>query len=844
MVKIESFEKQPPILKEVTVTLHYHRYDNDYDGWNLWVWLEGEAGRMVEFSQEDSYGRVAVFTLQSPDEIKRVGFIIRKSTAEDDWAGKRFDDRFITSFDRSGKAEVWLMQGMERIYEQLNDVTVFPGIISAKIDKWDEITVLTNLSFDWKHDNLQVSLDGAEIKKVRAEKDHAGSDLANRLVIKTKNRLSLTKKYEVNISHFGYCEVTFGDIMRTKKFDQLFKYDGFLGADYSPEQTFFSVWSPPAQEAEVKISMDDQIHLYKMQQADCGAWHLNLPGDWDGAQYLYRVRIGKEWRETQDPYAKAVSVNGMHSAVIDLKKTRPLSWKKSARTLASPVDAVIYELHIRDATIHPDSGTFNKGKYLGLAEEGTVTTHGFSTGLDYLAELGVTHIQLLPFFDYWTVDETKLDQPQYNWGYDPKHFNAPEGSYSTDPHNPALRIKELKTLIQAIHDRGMSVIMDVVYNHVYDVSRSPFHQLVPGYYFRYAKNGKLSNGTGVGNDTASERAMMRRFIVDSLVYWATEYQIDGFRFDLMGIHDVETMIAARKALDEVSPSIIMLGEGWDLQTALPDHLKANQHQAGQMKGIAHFNDALRDHLKGNTFSKQDNGFINGRIGMRYHLLQGVSAGMKVPYDRKTFTSPEQVVNYAEAHDNHTLWDKISFTSPNASMSDHKRMHRLATSIVLLSQGIPFLHAGQEFMRTKFGVENSYRSPDDINKLDWHRREEFSQTVQYVKGLIKLRKGHPAFRMRTKEEVIEHMHFHPTDERLIAYDLIADRGPYERYAVIHNAHGSPIKYHLDSEGPWHVLSDGIQADSKPLSVLRSDLVNVSRHSTCVLALPFSSVDIRE
>ncbi|MDZ5713196.1 type I pullulanase [Jeotgalibacillus haloalkalitolerans] len=844
MVRIESYEKQPPLLKEVTVTLHYHRYDHDYEGWNLWVWLEGETGHMVEFSEEDSYGKTAVFALQSTEEIKRVGFIIRKSTEENDWAGKRFDDRFITSFDPSGHAEVWLMQGMERIYENLNDVTVFPGIISAKIDKWDEISVLTNLSFDWEHDNLHVALHGAEIKKVRVEKDNAGSDLANRLVIKTKNRLSLTKQYQVNLSHFGYCDVTFGDIMRTKKFDQTFKYDGFLGSQYSPEQTSFCFWAPSARQAEIKLFKNGEVFLFKMNHGECGTWHIDLAGDWEGAHYLYRVRIGKEWRETQDPYAKAVSVNGTRSAVVDLGKTNPASWKPVTRTLESPVDAVIYELHIRDATIHEDSGVFNKGKYLGLAEQGTVTAHGFSTGLDYLAELGVTHVQLLPFYDYWTVDETKLDQPQYNWGYDPKHFNAPEGSYSTDPTHHALRIKELKTLIQAIHDRGMSVIMDVVYNHVYDVARSPFHQLVPGYYFRYTRNGKLSNGTGVGNDTASERAMMRRFIVDSLVYWATEYQIDGFRFDLMGIHDVETMRAARSALDNIDPAIMMLGEGWDLQTALPDHLKANQYQADQMKGVAHFNDALRDHLKGNTFSKQDNGFINGRIGMRYHLLQGVSAGMKVPYDRKTFISPEQVVNYAEAHDNHTLWDKLCFTTPNANMSDHKRMHRLATSIILLSQGVPFLHAGQEFMRTKYGVENSYRSPDEINKLDWHRREEFNQTVNFIKGLIRLRKAHPAFRMRTKDDIVNQMHFHATDERLIAYDLTPAEGRYERYTVIHNAHGGPVKYHLDSAGPWHILADGIHADSEPLGVLRSDVVEVSRHSTYVLALPFNSMDSRE
>ncbi|TFE02503.1 type I pullulanase [Jeotgalibacillus sp. R-1-5s-1] len=837
-----SPDRKPGNLhREVTITLHYHRYDHDYDGWNLWVWLEGQKGKMVEFSSQDSYGKKAVFTMEDPAGIKRVGFIIRKSTEENDWASKRFDDRFISSFNKEGQAEVWLMQGMEKIYTHINDITVYPSILSAKLNKWHEICVRTNLAFDWDHDNIAVNLEGATIKEIRVNKDHEASDLAHHLTIVTNEKLSLSQRYRVAISHFGYCDVSYGDIVRTKPFDRRFYYDGFLGSFYTPEKTSFAFWSPSAHKATLVVYQNRKTkepNLYQMNKGSNGTWHFDLDGDWHEARYLFRVKIGKEWFEAVDPYAKAVTVNGTRGVVLDMGKTNPYHWNRTKPALTSPTDAIIYELHIRDASIHEESGILQKGKYLGLAELGTATPDGFSTGLDYIADLGVTHVQLLPFFDYWTVDETMLDTPQYNWGYDPKHFNAPEGSYSTDPYDPALRIKELKTLIQAIHDRGMRVIMDVVYNHVYDVNRSPFHLLMPGYFFRYTKDG-LSNGTGVGNDTASERAMMQRYMIDSVVYWAKEYHIDGFRFDLMGIHDVETMNEIRLALDDVDPSIIILGEGWDLQTSLSGNKKANQENAYKMPGIAHFNDSLRDDLKGSNFSDQDNGFVNGRPGYRHRMLQGISAGMKVPYDRKSFVSPAQVVNYVEAHDNHTLWDKLQLTNPGSSGIERRKMHKLATSIVLLSQGIPFLHAGQEFMRTKQGVHNSYRSPDSINQLDWFRREEFNQDIEFVKGLISLRKSARVFRMRSMEEIMQNMHIYPTDDHFIAYKLNGDQhSPYREYIVIHNAHVHPVPFHLEKNGSWHLLIDGERAGREPLSIVRSDLVEVPGLSTCVVALPFN------
>lgn len=827
--------------KKVSITLHYHRFDGDYSGWNLWVWLEGQNGKKVEFSEEHSFGRSVTFEMEDPSGISRVGFIIRKSTEQNDWASKRFDDRFITSFDDNGRAEAWLVQGSEKIFRHENEINVSPEILSAKLNNWHEIVVRTNLSFDWDHDKIMVNLKGATIKAIVVAKDHYSSDLAHQLTIITEEKLSLGTAYQVEISHFGHCDVSYGDIVRTKEFEQVYTYSGSLGAIYTKESTLFRVWSPTAH--EMILAVNQEVHrekpdYYPMEKGPNGTWHMELAGDLNGALYEYHVKIGNQWTVAVDPYARAVSVNGEKGAVINLSQTNPPGWELPSPPFTHFEDAVIYELHIRDATIHQNSAVVNKGKYKGLTETATINSDGVTTGLDYFSSLGVTHIQLLPIFDYCTVDETKLDTPQYNWGYDPKHFNAPEGSYSLNPFQPDARVRELKELIHAIHEKGMRVIMDVVFNHVYDYSESSFHHLVPGYYFRYTQDGGLSNGTGVGNDTASERSMMKKFIIDSLLYWAKEYKIDGFRFDLMGIHDVETMNEARSALTEVDPSIIMLGEGWDLLTPLPSDQKANQHNAYKMPGIAHFNDSIRDHLKGNNFSDQDNGFINGRSGYNYQLKQGISAGMNVPYDYQTYSEPNQVVNYVEAHDNHTLWDKLMLTNPHSSEEDLKKMHKLATSIILLSQGIPFIHAGQEFMRTKDGDHNSYRSPDRVNKLDWDRRAEFVQEIRYVKGLISLRKSSEAFRMRSKQAIKDRLHFYPSDEHLIAYRLQAlkEDEKYSEYIVLHNAHYHAINFHLDSNGPWHLLVNNHQAGTEALSIIKRDRIEVSGLSTFVLGLP--------
>ncbi|ETT75949.1 pullulanase [Paenibacillus sp. FSL R7-277] len=612
---------------------------------------------------------------------------------------------------------------------------------------------------------------------------------------------------------YGDPAATSGISVFDRNFDELFSYDGEdLGLTYSASGSAFCLWAPTAQEAELvlypswKDAAQRQIPMVRDVR---GTWRLSVPGDLDGMFYTYRVRIGELWDEAVDPYARAIGVNGDRGAILDLRKTDPARWTQDKPPLADPVDAVIYELHLRDLSVHPASGIKHKGQYLGLVEAGTRGPEGIATGLDHIASLGVTHVQLLPIYDYATesVDETRLDEPHYNWGYDPKNYNAPEGSYASDPYVPGLRIRELKTMIQALHDRGLRVIMDVVYNHVYDGFRVNFTKLVPGYYLRYKQDGRLSNGSGCGNDTASERRMMSRFIVESVLYWAREYHIDGFRFDLMGLHDVGTMNEIRRRLDDLDPSIITIGEGWVMDTELAEDLRANQCQANQMPGIGHFNDGFRDAVKGNIFLHDQKGFISGGFGFERNVKAGIAGAIYYgPGLGQYAQEPQQCVNFVECHDNHTLWDKLVLSTAGVEDGQRRAMHHLASAMVLTSQGIPFIHAGQEFLRTKDGVENSYKSPVEVNWLDWERCAEHAGSVAYMKQLIALRAAHPAFRMRTADEIRDHLVFEEAPAQAVAFTLRDHAGgdSAEHLYVLYNANPEGATLMLPELGEWDII----------------------------------------
>ena len=625
--------------------------------------------------------------------------------------------------------------------------------------------------------------------------------------------------------------------VRSNDFDNYFSYDGELGALYEKEGTLLRVWTPTAKSVEVWIYADDSFKgpstKIEMVQKPKGIFEAYLPGDQHGTIYVYKILfLNNRESISVDPYARATTVNGTKSVIADLNRTNPDGWGERLPAFGLPEEAIIYELHIRDFSISETSGIVNKGKFLGLTEKNTQNASGRKTGLDYLIDLGITHIQILPMFDYATVDEANLTEPQYNWGYDPLNYNVPEGSYSTDPFDPFNRIFELKQMIRTLHDNGLRVIMDVVYNHVYDPKDQALERTVPGYFYRYNADGSLANGTGVGNDTASERHMMRKYIIDSVKYWAKEYHLDGFRFDLMGIHDSVTMNAIREALDKIDPSIIIIGEGWEMSTPLPEDLKASQRNAQAMPRIAHFNDSIRIALKGSDFGdEKDRGFISGKNYLEDLLLRNIKGAMHLS-SHSSYVDPEQVIQYVEAHDNLTLYDKLLRSNPDDSEEVRIKRHTLATSIVLLSQGVPFIHGGQEFLRTKAGVANSYQSPDEINQFEWERVTTYQESVAYVKGLIALRKSEYLFRLHTHEEIDAHFTMLSENFNIIAFSLTNSE---KKYIVIFNGNRSDVIFRIQ-KGKYAILVEDNQVflESMPEAVLMEKIL-VKAHTTSVLCV---------
>jgi len=540
-----------------------------------------------------------------------------------------------------------------------------------------------------------------------------------------------------------------------------------LGLTYSADKSTFRIWAPTAENAQLVLYSEghggEAGKFFEMEKSTGGTWLLVLPGNQSGKFYTFRVKVLGEWSaEVPDPYAKSVGINGMRAMIMDLNQTNPAGWEKDkSPVFKNKTDAIIYELHVRDASISPTSGIKHKGTFLGLAESGRKNKAGLSTGLDHIKDLGVTHIHLLPLYDFNSVDE-EYPEKKYNWGYDPLNYNVPEGSYSTNPYDGITRIKEFKSLVKRFHDNGLRVVMDVVYNHTALTETSNFNQLVPNYYYRQTKDGKFSNATACGNETASERPMFRKFMLESMKYWVQEYHIDGFRVDLMGVHDIATMNLISKELHKIKPDILIYGEGWTAGSSpLPDSMRAIKANAYKLDRIAVFSDDIRDGIKGSVFEHEDKGFASGKPGMEESIKFGIAASCKhtqVDYSKVNYSKapyskqPYQTISYCECHDNHVLWDKLAISAKSASVEERVNMHKLALSIVLTSQGISFLHAGTEFLRSKQGVENSYQSPDSINEIDWDLKTRNIEVYEYVKSLIKLRKEHPLFRLTTQKDI--------------------------------------------------------------------------------------------
>ena len=617
--------------------------------------------------------------------------------------------------------------------------------------------------------------------------------------------------------------------------------------------THFTLWSPMAVQAQVLLYDQDRnsapTDTLDMRRGGQGTWRVSVPQQLYGKFYTFRIKDEKgQWLdETPGVWAKAVGTNGKRAAIIPMDATDPAGWDTDRGPVVDNItDAVIYEMHHRDFSIHPSSGIVNKGKFLALTEQGTHTPQGDKTGIDHLKELGVTHVHILPSFDYNSVDESNLPSNGYNWGYDPVNYNAPEGSYSTNPADPATRIIEMKEMVKALHDAGIGVIMDVVYNHTAENDGSNFSLTAPGYYYRHRPDGSYSDASACGNETASEREQMRQFIVNSVKYWAKEYHIDGFRFDLMAIHDTETMNQVAAELKKINPSIFVYGEGWTAgDSPLPVENRALKENVSKMPQIAVFSDDIRDAIKGHYSKADDQGFATGKPGNEETVkigIVGATAHPQVDYSKGNnskfayASAPTQIVNYVSCHDDLMLTDKLRKSMPGASEDELQRAARLAQTIVFTSQGTPFMFAGEEVFRDKKGVHNSFQSPDSINAIDWNLKHKNAAQFDFYRNLIALRKTHPAFRMTTAEDVARHIVFDKVDRNnLISYSIKdnANGDIWREIKLVFNGADTSAEVKIP-KADWIIVAEDGQLNPDGLGRTRGGRMTVAPRSALILA----------
>lgn len=604
---------------------------------------------------------------------------------------------------------------------------------------------------------------------------------------------------------------------------------------YAPEKTTFTFWSSIAEKMEVRLynTYDAaEFEVITLQEKNDDYWTATVKGDQLGKFYTVCSYQNGEWgQESPGIFAKAVSVNGQKAAIIDMQATNPEGWENDQRpAMTDPTDVVVYETHMRDFTIDATSGIANKGKFIAFTEHGTQTAEGLASGIDHLKELGITHIQILPMYDYGSIDETTLDLNKYNWGYDPVNYNVPEGGYSTNPYDPATRIREAKTMIQALHAAGIRVIMDVVYNHTYSVEGCALGRVVPQYFYRMNEDGTYANGSGCGNETASDKEMMRQFMVESVCYWAREYHIDGFRFDLMGIHDQETMRQIRAALDEIDPTIITYGEGWAASSpAYPYEQLAMKQWTYTMPRVGAFSDDIRNALIGSPFDHH-RGFASGNTASRGAVCYGLVACPDWSGE------PMQHVSYITCHDNYCLRDRIEVAAAEETEATKLRMNKLAQTAVMVSQGMTFFYGGEELFRTKQGVENSYQSPDSINVIEWANKQTYNDLYTYYREIIKIRRQHKGFRLGTAELVKNHVEFpETTQEGLIIYRIKDLQGidTASSLVVLLNGTAEAIEAEIP-QANYTVLAHDAQANANGMGTIEGGKVQVAPYSATILA----------
>ena len=743
------------------LTLYWSYPGGSYENCDVWVWFPGRDGH-GELFHPCAYGAKVV--LNVPQDVSEVGFIVRRDCSDpggSSWgsATKDFDgDRFaeITGRDTT----IYLKSGEQMQYTSRDGgVTLDP----IRVFKLAGIQSPTEIRYSLSPAKRIASLDEVAVYDGDTRLALSGlSSLNNEVVsgtITLAEPLDLSHSYEVEIEGYGRIPALPTGIFDSQEFLDAYVYEGDdLGATVKGGKTVFKLWAPTASAVTLNLyeAGDGGAAFAEvpMTPGDKGVWSAEYDCGY-GVYYTYSVTTALGTQEAVDPYARSAGLNGERGMVVDLRATDPAGFRASGYCdgLTSYGDAVIWEVHVRDFSNALSSSRY-PGKYLAFTEEGLTNAASLPAGLDYLKWLGITHVHLQPVYDFATVDEGS-DAPQFNWGYDPKNYNVPEGSYATDARDGAVRVNELKQMVQSLHNCNIGVVMDVVYNHTYSLD-SNLNKIVPYYYYRFAADGTPSNGSGCGNETASDRAMFRKYMVDSVCYWAQEYKIDGFRFDLMALHDLETMQAIESALHAINPKALIYGEGWSGGTsALRDKLQANQANIRQItasKGaigsIAVFNDAIRDGLKGSVFDPKDAGYINGSVNKATagKLIFGLLGGEKTP-GISWSVDGAMVINYMSSHDNNTLWDKLHMTCPDASEEELLAMNRLGAGVVMIARGTPFFLAGEEMLRTKGGDGNSYASSDAVNNLDWDAltpQSEAWHMAEYYRELIALRRSNAFF----------------------------------------------------------------------------------------------------
>ena len=822
-VQAEEKPQEEPSSDEYTLereagcnqlTIYWTAPSINFDTSDVWIWYGEKAGKGYLF-HPCKYGAKCVVNV--PESEPTVGFIVRTGCSEPGgtaWgtATKDFgDDRFV---NMNGDTEIYLKTGEGTIYySEDGGMNLyqklsfhFAGIVEENKIKY-MIEPAARLS----------SLDQFAVycgdQKVEIANVSSLNNEVNNGTIELKEPVDVSALYTVEIEGYGKHTAVPTGIFDSKAFIENYTYDGDdLGAVITEEGTTFKVWAPTASKVVLnlfKAGNDcDTYATVDMERGERGVWST-VQDCGHGTYYTYTVTTAVGTQEAVDPYAKAVGVNGNRGMVVDLKSTDPEGFAEEQfdANLSSYRDAIIWEVHVRDFSNRLEASNY-KGKYLAFTETGLTNNSGIPAGVDYIRQLGVTHVHLQPVYDFATVDESSSKE-EFNWGYDPKNYNAPEGSYSTDPYHGEVRINEFKQMVQALHAQGLGVVMDVVYNHTYD-GNSCLNKIVPYYYYRYTATGENANGSGCGNETASDRYMFRKYMIDSVSYWQKEYHIDGFRFDLMGLHDTTTMQKIENAVHTYNPQALLYGEGWTgdtsplnpSQQAVQKNIKNVKASRGAIGSVAVFNDAIRDGLKGSVFDSKAKGYISGdpSKGNANKILFGITGGEhKVGVTWRIENA--MIINYMSSHDNRTLWDILANGAPSASKEERIAMNRLGATVVLISKGTPFWLAGEEMLRTKNGDENSYKSSDEVNNIKWDVLQEGSDEyamVEFYRSLIELRKAHDWIRnSNVTGEVLE--------ENNALKVLYADGEKTEGAAFV-NPGDAPMTVTLP-EGTWTVLLGG-------------------------------------